>query len=190
MHREPLLRLLAAHAARHPEDRARAERIARFVRAHPDCFERACLPGHVTGSAWVVSADGRRVLLMHHRKLGRWLQLGGHADGEADVRTVALREAREESGIEALAAPPGDAGALPLDVDVHPIPARPGEPTHLHHDVRFLLVAPPGATPRANDESHELRWIPRDRLAAFVSEKGMLRMERRARAILGVGRAP
>jgi 8-oxo-dGTP pyrophosphatase MutT (NUDIX family) len=186
MHREPLLRLLAAHVARHPDDRARAERIARFVREHADCFERTCLPGHVTGSAWIVSADARRVLLTHHRKLGRWLQLGGHADGEPDVYAVALREAREESGIDALVAPTGDAARLPIDVDVHPIPARAGEPAHLHHDVRFLFVAPADAVPRASDESHELRWVPRDRLAAFVSEKGMLRMERRARAVLPV----
>ena len=73
-----------------------------FVRAHPDCLARTCAPGHLTGSAWIVSPDRRRTLLTHHRKLGKWLQLGGHADGDADLLAVALREAREESGLRGL----------------------------------------------------------------------------------------
>ena len=185
MHRRPLLDLLAAHVACWPEDAERATTIADFVAEHPDCLLRTCRPGHVTGSAWVLSPDRRHVLLTHHRKLHRWLQLGGHADGESDLLQVALREAREESGLSDFTLLPGDEGRLPFDLDVHLIPSRGDEPEHLHHDVRFLLIAAPGQTARASDESHELRWVARARLADFVSEESLLRMERRTRVLVG-----
>jgi ADP-ribose pyrophosphatase YjhB (NUDIX family) len=104
-----------------------------FAGAHTDCCERTLAEGHFTGSAWLVSADGERVLLTHHRKLGRWLQLGGHADGEGDLAAVALREAEEESGLSRLLVEPEI-----FDLDRHLIPARGSEPAHWHYDVRFL----------------------------------------------------
>jgi 8-oxo-dGTP pyrophosphatase MutT (NUDIX family) len=176
-----LLDLLEAYLARYPEDHVRVDHVRQFVRAHADCFERTCREGHVTGSVWLLSPDRGSVLLTHHRKLDRWLQLGGHADGETDPFRVALREAHEESGLERFAVP---APPLPLDVDVHLIPAHGTEPAHLHHDVRYLLVAEPGQDVRASAESRALRWIDRERLAALVSEESMLRMERKARALL------
>lgn len=187
MHRAPLLALLEAHRTRHPEASERALRIERFVRAHPDCLLRSCLPGHVTGSAWVVSDDRTRVLLTHHRKLDRWLQLGGHADGDPDLFAVALREAREESGLASFAAHPAGEPPVPLDVDVHTIPARSGEPAHLHHDLRFLLVARPGQPLRVSEESHALRWVPWHELPALSGEESLLRMARYAREALGLG---
>jgi 8-oxo-dGTP pyrophosphatase MutT (NUDIX family) len=135
----------------------------------------------VTGSVWLLSPDRRSVLLTHHRKLDRWLQLGGHADGEPDPFRVAVREAREESGLERFTSP---ASALPLDVDVHLIPAHGAEPAHLHHDVRYLLVADPGQDARASAESRALRWVERERLHELVREESMLRMERKAHALL------
>ena len=99
---------------------------------------RACFDdGHITGSAWVVDPAGSRLLLTHHRKLGKWLQLGGHSDGEPDTLAVALREAREESGLRVR--PISNAV---LDIDIHTIPALKGEPAHLHYDVRFALRRP------------------------------------------------
>jgi 8-oxo-dGTP pyrophosphatase MutT (NUDIX family) len=121
------------------------------------------------------------VLLVHHRKLGRWLQPGGHADGEADLLQVALREAREETGLARLATRPG---GDPLDLDIHEIPAHGDEPPHLHLDVRFLLVAAAGETPRASEESTAVRWVPRDRLGDFSDEESLHRMERRTREVL------
>lgn len=159
--------------------------VRRFVRAHSDCFERTCRVGHVTGSAWVLSPDRRQVLLVRHRKLGRWLQPGGHADGDPDVLAVALREAQEETGLERLGLLPGALGGLPLDVDVHAIPARPGEPAHLHHDVRFLLLAQPGQTLRRSEESEDLAWFERVQLAEVSDEESLLRLERHARLRLG-----
>jgi 8-oxo-dGTP pyrophosphatase MutT (NUDIX family) len=183
VHREPLLRLLEAYLARYPEDRLRSDGVRQFVHDHPDCFERTCREGHVTGSAWILSPDHRHALLTHHRKLGRWLQLGGHADGDPDPLRVALREAREESGLEHFTTLEHE--PLPIDVDVHPIPAHGDEPAHFHHDIRYLLIAAPGQTIRPSDESHALRWVARDRLNELVSEESILRLERRARALLG-----
>ena len=115
--------------------------ILAFVDRHPDPFDRGIVEGHLTGSAVVVSATGDQVLLLHHRKLRRWLQPGGHAEaGERSGETVALREAREETGIEGLTLHPS--APRPLDVDVHPIPARGDEPAHRHLDLRYLVVAP------------------------------------------------
>ena len=184
MHRRLLLDVLDRYRELHPEESAVAEQIASFARAHSDCFERTCLPGHVTGSAWIVSADHRQVLLTHHRKLDRWLQLGGHADGDPDPFRVALREAREESGLATLAPLPDGTGLLPLDLDVHRIPARGREPEHLHHDVRYLLVAAPGQELVRSDESHDLRWFERSDLLDRLDEESLRRMDRKASARL------
>jgi 8-oxo-dGTP pyrophosphatase MutT (NUDIX family) len=184
MTRGELATVLEAHARRWPEDADRAARIRAFIAAHQDCFLRTCRPGHLTGSAWIVSPDHRSVLLVHHRKLGRWLQPGGHADGEADLFRVALREAREETGLETFVTLPGGDPPAPLDVDIHEIPPYGGEPAHLHLDVRFLLVAKPGEEPQASEESAAIAWVPLERLGEVSDEDSLHRMERRAREIL------
>lgn len=142
------------------ETQARFRReILAFIDAHPlDAHMRSCAPGHLTASCLVIDASNGRALLTHHRKLNRWLQLGGHCDGDSNLRAVALREAREESGIEGLMLDP-----RLVDLDIHPIPARPGEPEHLHLDARFIVRAPSSAREIVSDESHSLAWIsPRD----------------------------
>jgi 8-oxo-dGTP pyrophosphatase MutT (NUDIX family) len=183
MHREPLLALLHDYLRRHPQEIATVQRVEELVRAHDDCFERTCRPGHVTASAWILSPDGRSFLLAHHRKLGRWLQLGGHVDGEGDVALAALREAREESGMQDFTFLPGP--HVVLDVDVHAIPARRDESAHFHHDVRFLLVAAPGQELVVSDESHDLRWFAMDELESVAAEESLLRMGRKVRSLLG-----
>lgn len=158
---------------------ARAE-ILTFVTAHPDALMRTCLAGHLTGSALVVHDDRERMLLMLHAKLGRWLQPGGHADGEGHLAAVALREAGEETGIEGLRV------ALPaVDCDVHAIPARPGEPEHRHLDVRYVVLAPAGAVAVGNDESHQLRWVDLATLDELAGDDSLRRL---ARAGLAVAR--
>jgi 8-oxo-dGTP pyrophosphatase MutT (NUDIX family) len=161
-----------------PDDQRR--RMLAFLDAHPDALHRSCVDGHLTASALVVDSTGDRALLMHHRKLGKWLQMGGHADGDGDLAAVAEKEAFEESGIAGLAL--ANAGA-PVDLDVHEV-RPPHEAPHLHLDVRFVAVAPAGCVAVANDESHELRWVDLDDLARTHAEPGMRRLAAAARSLV------
>lgn len=136
------------------EQRATQGRILSFLGEHANALERACVPGHLTASTLLIDSSGERALLTLHAKLGRWLQLGGHCDGDGNLARAALREAQEESGIVELSIHP-----VPVDLDIHTIPARPGEPEHLHLDTRFLAFAPPGARAARNEESRSLRWV-------------------------------
>ena len=179
MHRRPLLELLERYLNAHPEDLVHVDHVRQFVRQHPDCFERSCLEGHITGAAWVVTPQRDRVCLVHHRKLDRWLQPGGHADGETDVAQVALAEAREETGLSGLRL----VSDLPLDVDVHRIPARGDVPAHLHHDIRFLVEAPGDQAPVVSDESHAVAWFPVEDIPHRFPEPSLLRMWSRARPL-------
>lgn len=190
MHRKPLLDLLDRYRLLRPAEAEMVARMRDLVSARRDCFERTCQPGHVTASCWILSHDRRHFLLTHHRKLRRWLQLGGHADGDADVLRVALREAREESGMHdfALIDPAGGTtgdlhACLPIDVDVHGIPARPGEPAHDHHDVRFVLVAGPAQSLVISDESSDLAWFGLDELASLDADESLRRLARKAIAL-------
>jgi len=154
-------------------------RILELGAARPDLARRTCRPGHLTGSAFVLDATGSATLLLFHRKLQRWLQPGGHADGDHLLVRVALREAIEETGLTDLRIDP-----VPLDLDVHEV-APPAEDAHLHLDVRYLVVAPPGAAAVGNHESEAVRWVPLDELAETGADAGILRMARRAAERLG-----
>lgn len=133
-----------------------AEVIALFADLLVDAqnpYVRERLAGHFTGAAWLVDRDGRRVLLTHHRKLDRWLQLGGHADGDRDLAQVALREAEEESGLIGLTLEPEL-----FDLDRHWIPERGDVPGHWHYDARFVVSAGGNEDYVVSDESHDLAW--------------------------------
>lgn len=186
MHRQPLLDQLADYAAKHPDEAETVARFIDFVRSDGDCFERSLAIGHVTGSAWIVNADGTQVLLTHHRKLDRWLQLGGHADGDPDVFAVAMKEAREESGLSDFE-PVGDGI---FDLDIHPIPARKSDPEHLHYDVRYLLRATGATDYVVSDESHDLRWVPLEEVTTLTTEDSMTRMVRKSQQCPSVHGTP
>ncbi len=154
--------------------------MLRFAAEHADALERSCLAGHFTGSAMVVDAGGERVLLMLHAKLGRWLQPGGHADGDGRLGRVARREAAEETGIDGLVLV-----EPPIDLDVHAIPARGDEPAHLHLDVRYVVRAPVGAQPRPNHESVDIGWFAPDQLDGLDVDPGLRRLARTGLALSG-----
>jgi 8-oxo-dGTP pyrophosphatase MutT (NUDIX family) len=164
--------LLRRYAQRFPEEASVAAAFVSFALSGPDCYLRSRIDGHFTASCWLVSADGLRVLLTHHRKLERWLQLGGHADGDTDLAAVALREACEESGLECLQVEP-----LIYDLDAHRIPGRPGEPEHTHWDVRFVLRCGGSEEFRVSEESLALAWVPvNDLLQAGDTDVSLRRM--------------
>jgi 8-oxo-dGTP pyrophosphatase MutT (NUDIX family) len=170
-----LLDRLRRHRPEGPDEAAHLAAILAFVTQHANPFDRRIPHGHLTGSAFVFSPDGRRILMLHHRKLDRWLQPGGHADtGESEGEEVALREAREETGIATLRLHPD--APRPLDVDVHAIPARGSEPAHLHLDLRYVVIAPEGAALlRDAKETNALRWFGWEELPGLGLDDGLRR---------------
>ena len=173
MHRNKLRNLLADYARRFPQEDS--DRFARFVARQPRCFERDCFDdGHVTGSALVLNRRQDAALMTHHAKLGRWLQLGGHCDGDSDALAVACREAEEESGLAVVAL-----AEAPIDIDIHTIPARGAEPRHFHYDVRFVLRVRDSEEFVATAESLSLAWVPLDRMTAYTEEESVLRLVRK-----------
>ena len=187
MHRKALLETLDRYTKRHPRDADRSEEIKSFVRRREDCFLRSCLEGHITASSWVLSPDDRRFLLVHHKKLGAWLQPGGHADGDPDTAGVAVREAIEESGLGAIDLVSEEGGmVLPLDVDVHSIPATEDVGEHLHYDIRYLLRSRTDGPLHVSDESHDVRWFEWGKAESALQEESLRRMWRRARRLVGV----
>lgn len=165
-----------------PQEAVYRERMIALLDSAPGCFDRNQFPAHFTGSALVVSADGARTLLNHHRFLNRWLQFGGHCDGEEDVLAVARREAEEESGIAGLIL----ASARPFDLDIHAIPENPKrcEPAHEHYDIRWVLIAPEDAVCRVSEESHDLQWFAPSELGGLELDPGMLRLLGKWQALL------
>ncbi len=145
---------LADYARRHPEHAALADEFSTLLDEPENPFLRERLAGHFTGSAWLVSADGARVLLTHHRKLNRWLQLGGHADGVRDLARVALTEAEEESGLTGLVLEDGEL----FDIDKHWIPERPDVPGHWHYDARYVVRSIGSEVFAISEESLALAW--------------------------------
>ena len=195
MHRQPLLNLLAQHTPTDADEQIMTSATIDFVQQYPNCFERSLLigestgtpwsgtpeqPGHITGSAWVVSIDRRRILLIHHCKLDRWLQPGGHADGDTNVAAVALREAQEETGLTSLRLVSNEDELPPIfDVDIHAIPARGDVPEHVHYDIRFLVEADPNESFGMSDEIENIQWfMPKD-VNSYTDSESILRMMRK-----------
>jgi 8-oxo-dGTP pyrophosphatase MutT (NUDIX family) len=183
VNREELLEALAAHA---PADGLEAESLAwirRFVAAPEDPFARENPVGHVTASAVVARPDGEAFLLVFHRKLGRWLQPGGHVEHEdASAFDAALREAREETGIAEFESP---LGRTILDVDVHGIPARKKEPAHHHFDVRFLLTTERDVNLAASDDpTRPVEWRGREEALASGVDASLARALRKSQRVL------
>lgn len=181
MHRQELLSLLEAHGTHLNVEAGYKARAQAFVERHPDCFNSHLLPGHVTGSAWVVNPARDKVLMMHHRKHGQWFQPGGHADGDADILRVALRETQEETGMEAARINLVD-GSI-FDVDIHAIPGSQHGPAHTHYDIRFLVEIDDRIPVPGNNESHQVLWIPLHQVSRFNNNLSTYRMVEKTRRL-------
>lgn len=180
MHREDLLKLLDDHETHFMEEAGYVQRARRWILANPKIFDRK-QSTHVTASAWVVNPDCTRVFMVHHGRLHQWFQPGGHADGDNDVMRVALREASEESGL--------DAEHIRLqsqrifDVDIHWVPDTEVAPAHGHIDIRFLVEADDGLPVPGSHESHEVRWIALHEATTYNSNRSTWRMVEKTRRL-------
>ena len=167
-----LEQLIIQYGQTYPEEMAPNDML-KFLNEETGYFLRNNYNGHFTGSAWIISPDKSNILMTHHKKLGKWIQLGGHADGESDLLKVALREATEESGIQQFKVLSEEI----FDLDIHGIPQNNSEPGHLHYDVRFLIEADPtGEVVTASDESHNVTWVPLADVVELNPEVSIQRM--------------
>ena len=183
MHRTQLLNALRAYRTVFPEEAAMVERTCRFVTEHEDCFDRKLYPGHVTASAWVVNPARDHVLMLHHKKLDMWLQPGGHADGDPDVLNVVLKETSEETGLDPRHIRLVDDRIF--DVDVHVVHPNAFDPRHLHFDIRFLVEVDDDIPIPGNDESHQILWVPLNRVLSFNNLRSIYRMVQKTRRLRG-----
>ncbi|MCX6400997.1 MAG: NUDIX domain-containing protein [Propionibacteriales bacterium] len=153
-------------------------RLVRHLESTPDGMWRSAYPDHLTAGTIVLSTDGDRVLLNLHRKAGRWFAFGGHAEpGDPTLASVALREAREESGITDL-----DFHPEPLQLDVHVVPFCDPRGGVSHLDVRYAALAGPDTREVVSDESLAVRWWPVDALPEL--EPSMIELIGSARTLL------
>lgn len=174
-----LKQLLKIYIQKNPYE-VNAIKMLNFFDNHDGCFEKDNLPGHFTGSAWVISPDKNKILMTHHKKLNMWLQLGGHADGEKDLKSVALKEAKEESGFNNFSILSEEI----FDLDIHKIESINEEPEHLHYDVRFLLEADPNEQDIIiSEESHDVKWIHLDDVLEYNSEESISRMVKKTKTL-------
>ena len=177
MKRTAILDLLANYQPVEEGEKKMYEIMVGFIVEHPDCFDRSLLQGHVTGSAWIVNPDRTHVLLIHHVKLNKWLQPGGHCDGDEDVLRVAIKEVLEETGLTVK-----PVHEKIFDVDNHLIPPKREVPAHIHYDIRFLVTAEketdslPG-----NSEVNSIQWIKLEDVHRYNNEESIMRMVRKTR---------
>ncbi|MDE3268954.1 MAG: NUDIX domain-containing protein [Pseudomonadota bacterium] len=164
-------------------------RFRHFLAQHPHPFDRSNQLGHITGSAYVVDPSLNKVALNLHSKLNIWIQFGGHADSDQhNIADIALREAKEESGLRSLRFFAmhdlfgGAERSIPIDLQIHPIPTIKAVREHLHYDVNFLLVADADEQLQVSDESHDVRWFDLD-TAARRGERSVGEVMAKLRAI-------
>ena len=174
MNRTQLVQELSLYQTSYSEEREFALSFLDLLKSD-DAFHRTHLPGHITGSTWIVNSNKTKALLVHHAKLNRWLQPGGHADGDENVLRVALREAEEETGITRLTVLTDQI----FDLDIHKIPTRKDFPEHLHFDIRFLIQANEADQIVVSEESHDVKWISLKDLEKYNDEPSILRLKKK-----------
>lgn len=169
---ENIIDLLEKYTCALESENAIKARFVDFVKANPDCYERYLEIGHITASAFIFDPNNQKILLIHHKKLNKWLQPGGHCDGEKDTLSVALKEVQEETGLVI-----DNLGQEIFDLDIHTIPAHKDIPQHEHFDVRYLLIADSGIPLVQNHETNQLRWIDLQKMSEYTNEESLERMK-------------
>lgn len=177
MHRKDLLTKLNHYTPFDSNERRMVKSLVKFVSTNPDCFHNSLETGHITGSAWITDGNRKKVLLTHHRKLAKWIQLGGHADGESNILMVALREAKEESGLKTINVVSPEI----FDLDIHKISKSQNHSEHLHFDIRFLFEADSEEPLVVSNESIDLAWVELDKVHELNPDESMSRMVRKTK---------
>ena len=177
-----LLEELRSYRAADPLESQHHRAVLDLLSFSASPFSRAhFVPGHITASCFIVDPSSGRLLLHHHRRLNRWLQMGGHVEPGESAVDAALREGREESGLADLALLSGGI----VDVDVHEIPAGKGEPAHSHFDIRYVArTATPQAIAIDTAESNDLAWVELDRALPLMNETASWRVMMKIRKML------
>lgn len=153
-------------------DQDMADRLCHLIETEDLAFSKKLLTGHVTASVFLTNKSRDKVLLTHHAKLQKWLQLGGHCDGIKDPFYNAHKEAYEESGLTRI----DPVSRQILDIDIHPIPEHKGVPAHYHYDVRYLFEADENEPLNISDESNDLKWVPLNGLETYNDDPRLLVM--------------
>jgi 8-oxo-dGTP pyrophosphatase MutT (NUDIX family) len=165
MNKTVLSRKLSIYKTSYPEEALFVPRFLSLLNNFHNCYSRSLSTGHITGSAWIINEDADAVLLVHHKKLDRWLQPGGHADGDENIISVSSKEAKEETGLSSLRLVNEDI----FDIDIHQIPEHKSIKAHLHHDIRFLFQADQSEDIVVSDESNNVAWIPIEKLGFYTN---------------------
>ncbi|MCP9745810.1 NUDIX hydrolase [Lacihabitans sp. CS3-21] len=167
-----ILELIASYNGIYESEKLIKKRFIEFVQKYEDCFERHLLVGHITASAFIFDKKNNKILLLHHKKLNKWLQPGGHCDGDKDTLSVAIKEVFEETGLVI------KNQAQPIfDLDIHMIPENKGIPEHEHFDVRYLLLADSKIPLIQNHETNQLKWVDLSEMENYTSEESLRRMK-------------
>lgn len=146
--------------------------ITDFLKENEVMIGRQNQRGHITGSAWIVNHDRKKVLLVYHKRLDRWLQPGGHMEGEEDILDTAMREAAEETGLTSLRCVDPNI----FDIDIHTIPRFKDEKQHIHYDIRFLLEADDEEKVKVSSESKDVRWVELKYIKRYSDSPSITRM--------------
>lgn len=173
MSKQSLLESIRVYPSKYSIELDYKARFINLILKYDNCLDRSLLIGHITGSAWIIDTNYNQVLLTHHRKLDKWLQLGGHADGDSNILRLAQREAIEESGIKSIIPIHSDI----FDIDIHTIPGRSNEPQHKHYDIRYAFIADMEQELVINHESKALKWVPIGMVGKLVNNsESIMRM--------------
>jgi len=180
MKRKALILALEHYQTDYPEEGIFISRFRSLLCNFHNCYKRDLVTGHMTASAFIIDQKITSILLTHHKKLNRWLQPGGHADGMEDIRAVAFKEGSEETGLSSLTFHHNSI----FDIDIHQIPAHAGVQAHFHYDIRFLLMADKNEPLQISDESHDLAWVPIDEITEMTrGNHSILRMTAKLRCL-------